>query len=328
MSRGHKANGKKGITFNFQTHVKDSDPIRLPCGKCVGCRLERSRQWAVRCHHESSDYPDNCFLTLTYSDDHLPSDHSLDKDALSSFIKRLRRHVEYRDQKHREKLKDDLKLTQEQLDQIPKHKIKFFGCGEYGQDQELLQQGIEALGRPHYHAIIFNYDFPDKEFFGKSDSGENIYISPTLDKLWGKGHAVIGDVTFESSAYVARYCVKKINGDMAYDHYQKLDEETGEVHLLEPEYMRCSKGIGENFTKKYTNDMAKGYITVNGVKQGLPKYYQKKFEELDPVYFSEYKEQKAEHCIDPYDFHHYDERLPVMEKIKQKKVKTLIRKVN
>jgi hypothetical protein len=66
-------------------------PLQLPCGQCVGCKLERSRQWAVRCMHEASLYENNCFVTLTLDDDHLPSDGSLDKDIFQRFMKRLRK---------------------------------------------------------------------------------------------------------------------------------------------------------------------------------------------------------------------------------------------
>ena len=151
----------------------------VPCGQCIGCRLERSRQWAIRCVHEASLHTDNCFITLTYSPDCLPSDGSLNHDDFQKFFKRLRKHI------------------------APK-KIRYYMCGEYGED---LQQPSK-LGRPHFHACLFGLDFDDKQLYIVRDDVK-LYTSATLEKIWGKGFVTIGDVTFESAAYVARYIAKK-----------------------------------------------------------------------------------------------------------------------
>lgn len=66
-------------------------PIEIPCGQCIGCRLERSRQWAMRCVHEASLHDDNCFVTLTYNDQHIPSDAGLRHRDYQLFMKRLRK---------------------------------------------------------------------------------------------------------------------------------------------------------------------------------------------------------------------------------------------
>jgi len=91
--RGSKLNpatGKRPIVFRASEAYLDM-PMTLPCGQCIGCRLERSRQWAIRSVHEASLYDSNCFVTLTYSDSHLPRDCSLDPDAVPLFMKRLRK---------------------------------------------------------------------------------------------------------------------------------------------------------------------------------------------------------------------------------------------
>ena len=129
------ASGKKELHFRSYTAERAqkafelgvphdySNIVKLPCGRCMGCRLERARQWAMRCVHESFLYEKNCFLTLTYADDHLPSDGSVNRRVLQLFLKRLRR-------------------------AYPDAVIRYFGCGEYG----------EELGRPHYHLCIFFFD--------------------------------------------------------------------------------------------------------------------------------------------------------------------------
>mgnify|MGYP001506359224 CR=1 FL=1 len=143
--------------------------------------IARSRDWAVRCVHESKLYDENCFLTLTYHNRFLPPDGSLCRSHLTKFFKRLRSRID--------------------------RPVRYFACGEYG----------EAFLRPHYHVILFNYNFDDKCLY---KSGKfPLYTSDMLTSLWPYGHSVVSGFSFESAAYTARYCVKKINGNDAADHY-------------------------------------------------------------------------------------------------------------
>lgn len=221
-------------------------PVSVPCGQCIGCRLERSRQWAVRCMHESKLHEENCFITLTYDNEHLPKHGSLNLDDFQKFMKRLRKHF------------------------YPK-KIRFFHCGEYG----------EKKGRPHYHACLFGVDFNDKNLYNTTE-GKTYKSSDTLSKLWPFGKHVIGDVTFESAAYVARYITKKVTGEKALEHYTDIDMTTGEV-LAErkPEYVTMSrkKGIGYNWYKKFKDDVfPSDEMIVRGKITKPPKYYDGLFE--------------------------------------------------
>lgn len=173
--------GKRSIVFSTVDGYKDK-PLQVPCGTCVGCKLERARQWALRCMHEAKMHEETCFITLTYNDENLPPNGSLVPEHFVNFMKRLR--FKYGEG------------------------IRFFHCGEYG----------ERLGRPHHHAILFGLDFPDKR--SHSASGDNIlYTSESLDKLWGYGFCSIGACTFESAGYVARYTLKKVVGPGAAAHY-------------------------------------------------------------------------------------------------------------
>lgn len=233
----HKRSGEhKAIVFNDPC---DSafERLQLPCGQCIGCRLERSRQWALRCVHESSLYDNNCFLTLTYNDEHLPCNGSLNVEDFQLFMKRLRK-------------------------SIAPDKVRFFQCGEYG----------ETYGRPHHHCLLFGYEFEDKEIIGRTLDGNFVYRSPRLDNLWGKGFCSIGAVTFESAAYVARYVLKKVNGDQAEDHYQGR----------KPEYITMSRrpGIGADWFAQFETDCyPKDFITIrDGLKCHPPKYYDKLYE--------------------------------------------------
>lgn len=230
--------------------------LEIPCGQCVGCRLERSRQWAMRCVHEAQMHENNCFITLTYDDDHLPVNGSLNKKHYQDFMKRLRKY-------------------------LGDQKVRYFHCGEYG----------EKYLRPHYHAIIFGYDFPDKEAYSQRNGNIN-YTSKTLTRLWSNGLAVIGDVTFESAAYVARYVMKKRTGEDAKAHYTRVIEDTGQVVQVEPEYTTMSRrpGIGSAWYEKFKSDAyPKDFITLNGKKMRPPKAYDNTFEVEDPEGFEKMK---------------------------------------
>ena len=120
--------------------------VTVPCGRCTSCRLEHSRQWAVRCMHEAQMHEGNSFITLTYAPEHLHEDYSVHKKELQKFFKRLRKNTGI--------------------------KLRYFACGEYGDENR----------RPHYHAIIFGYDFPDKQLYTKTRTGDLLYRSPLLEK--------------------------------------------------------------------------------------------------------------------------------------------------
>lgn len=145
----------------------------VPCRVCIECRLNYTKEWAVRIVNEASLYNNNCFLTLTYNDVNLPTDNNVHKRDLQLFVKRLRKH-------------------------LPTTKIRYFGCGEYG----------GKFGRPHYHIIIFNW-YPSDSYFDKSCDKMR---SPTLEKLWPFGFTSVGDVNFNSARYVASYIVKQHRG--------------------------------------------------------------------------------------------------------------------
>ncbi len=157
-----------GFGITFKKSESNGQKIDIACGQCIGCRLDKSREWAIRCVHEAQMNEDNCFITLTYNEKNLPHDGSLDKTHFQKFMKKLRKTTD--------------------------NKIRYYHCGEYG----------ENLQRPHYHACLFGHDFADKEFFQNSN-GNDLYISKQLDKTWNKGFATIGNMTFETAAYTARY---------------------------------------------------------------------------------------------------------------------------
>lgn len=233
--------GKRSITFNAKHGYSDLK-IDIPCGSCIGCRLEKSRQWAVRIMHEVQMHEHNSWITLTYDNKNLPMDDSLKVEHFQKFMKLLREDVV----QDRRKKRKDLAYQRRYLSSTESN-IRYFHCGEYG----------DNFGRPHYHACLFNVDFADKVHH-KTVNGIPHYRSATLEKLWPKGISMIGQITFESAAYVARYTTKKVTGKNAYFHYNLVDPLTGEI-LAErkPEYATMSRrpGIGKKWYEKYKTDV-------------------------------------------------------------------------
>lgn len=291
-SKQVNASGKRSIVFTPADGYTDL-PVQIPCGQCVGCRLERSRQWAIRCIHEASLYEDNCFITLTYSPDHLPEGGTLVKAHYQKFMKRLRK-------------------------MFPGRTIRYFHCGEYG-DQN---------ARPHYHACLFNFDFSDKQLWKQRD-GIRLYTSPTLEKLWPYGFSTIGDVTFESAAYVARYIMKKVTGKNAASHYQSVDADTGEVTPIISEYVTMSRrpGIAAKWFEKYSSDVyPSDFIVVNGKKMKPPKFYDTLLERMHEDAYTDIKTARILQSKMHSD-NQTPERLHVREQVKLSKIKSLKRTV-
>lgn len=148
---------------------------------------------------------------------------------------------------------------------------RFFMCGEYG----------ETTFRPHFHALLFGRSFSDRQRIG-----DDLFRSPTLESLWQFGFSSVGDVTYQSAAYVASYALKKLSGDAAGKRYSRVDQCTGEVVYVEPEFGRMSlkPGIGYSWFEKYYRDvfMARDGVVMNGKVVPAPRYYMDKLEDIDP----------------------------------------------
>lgn len=237
--------------------------IELPCGQCIGCRLERTRQWAVRCVHEAQLHGvNNAFITLTYDKEHLKSP-SLDYRDFQLFMKRLRKDCA-----------------------VP---VRFFMCGEYGDKNR----------RPHFHACIFGWRFNDRKYWSKGLSGTINYRSAQLEKLWPFGQSLVGDVTYGSAQYIASYIVKKVNGDRAAEHYRYIDDD-GVIHQLTPEFchMSLKPGIGALWYQKYASQLEDfDHVVVAGRPQKPPKYYDKLRRRADRVSMQDAKDQREHKAL-------------------------------
>lgn len=236
-------------------------PLKLRCGQCIGCRVSRSEDWATRCVHESKQYDSSVFLTLTFDDGKCRVPDSIYHYPFQKFMKRLRKSVEC---VHIDV--DGFASGARKFRTVVRPRISYFMCGEYG----------ENFGRPHYHALVFGVDFPDKVLFRQSPE---LFRSAELERLWPFGFSSIGAVTFESAQYVAGYIVGRKTGKDAEDHYYRLRPATGELVPVEPEYghMSLRPAIGAGFIEKFTSDVyTQDVCVVNGVKRKPPKFYDKK----------------------------------------------------
>ena len=240
--------------------------IGVPCGKCIGCRLDYSRTWADRMLAEASLYDSNLFLTLTYDNDHLPPKkedspiHSLCKRDIQLFMKRLRK-------------------------EFPDQRIRFFAAGEYG----------PSSMRPHYHLILFNCVLPDLKFLRLSEIGHPYFVSETIDKLWNKGFHLIGKANWDTFAYTARYVVKKQKG---------ANSSVYEKYNFEPEFSTMSRkpGIGRDFYDEHKEELyAYGefhFPTRDGDHTIKPcKYYDNLFDIEYPDIMTDIKQTRQDAVI-------------------------------
>lgn len=260
--------GKRPLVFDENKGLPFSK-LQVPCGRCIGCRLDRSASSAVRGYHELMTCGEqNCFfLTLTYDNEHLPINNSICTRDLQLFWKRLRKSTGA--------------------------KFKYIACAEYG----------AKFSRPHYHACVFGFRLPDEDFAKPpvapaSHSGFPNFQSDVVRKCWPLGLHVINNVSFNSVAYVARYILKKTLGDGESGY---IDED-GVYREKEKSYW--SAGIGLRYFEKYWSDFySLGACQVEktnrlgeSVKKSfpIPRYYDKKLEERDPAFFASVKEHRVQ----------------------------------
>jgi len=237
---------KLGGGFTTSAQYSNGNPMTVPCGRCIGCRLDHGRMWAIRMVHEGRYHENTCFITLTYSDEHLPQGQTLVKSDAQKFLKRLRK---------------------------AGHKFRYYLCGEYG----------TATLRPHYHAIMFGYR-PDDLKMHKQGDGHNTYTSSKLENHWGLGFTTVGELTPETCAYTARYVTKKISGPPAETHYQRLNPSTGEISQVIPEFSLMSRrpGIGHDYYLEHGERMFEHDNVVHQRNLApVPAYYDKLLAKTD-----------------------------------------------
>lgn len=274
--------------------------------------------------HEKQMHKHNSYITLTQDDKHLAGRYSLDHYDFQCFMKRLRKACSA----DNDKLLADADLTNyknainaisSSNNRLPSGgQIKYYMCGEYG----------PLHGRPHFHALLFGIDFQDKILYKQTLSGSKLYTSKTLQKLWPNGFSSVGELTFESAAYVARYIMTKRTGDENKKNYEILDLATGEIYIRKKEYNTMSRrpGIGSSWLTKYANDVyTTGKVILRGHQHNPPRYYDKIYKKIDAAAVEEFQYQRMAESLAHYE-HQTPERLAVQETVSLARTKRLTRK--
>ena len=241
LSDGSVGQFRQADKWSLNREIEGQEQV--PCGRCVGCRIDNKRSWAIRAMHEASLSPDNCFITLTYDDDHVPEGHTLRKTDFQKFLKRMR----YR-----------------------YGSFSYMLVGEYG----------PTTLRPHAHALIFGLDFSEGP--GEEDLESGHWSSEMVSKCWKFGYNSVGTFTEERAAYVAGYCLKKLSGSRDRKERERIDPDTGEVWHVDPEFFLMSRNpaIGKRWFEKYHADCFPSDFVIdhNGNKAPVPPYYETLYE--------------------------------------------------
>lgn len=280
--------------FSPTRSYQGAKAFSLPCGQCVGCRLDKRESWAVRILHEASLYDANCFVTWTYADEFLPADGSLSIAEVQKAFKRLRHEV---------------------------GSCRNVTCGEYG----------SLNARPHYHSILFGHDFRSERYPWKRSEVGVLFRVPTLEKVWPYGHVLVGEVTRESAGYVAGYVRKKLNGERGAEALKRrvVDPATGEVRewKVAPEFFIMSRrpGIGAGWFERFKCDaFPSDFLIVDGKKVSVPRYYLAKLAELERAAIVAERKRKALKHAD----NNRDSRLLVRNEVGELKARRLVRSLD
>lgn len=304
-------NGNKFIALDGKSGLPQdiiTDFIEIPCGKCIGCRLSYSREWANRCMLEASYHKSSYFVTLTYDNEHLHGVNHIDLDTGEFFENAMFTLC-----------KSDLQKFMKRLRFNTGQDIRYYSAGEYG----------SATYRPHYHLIIFGLYLDDLKIMKTNFRGDLFYTSETIAKAWPFGFHLVSDVSWDTCAYTARYVMKKRKGQDAY-LYEKLG--------IEPEFctMSLKPGIGklyyeDNKDHIYTFDSISISSGKSAIKFKPPRYFDRLYDIEYPEKFSVLKERrkligdslnKIRSRLTDLEYLDY---LAVAEESKQNKIKALRR---
>lgn len=246
LSASYDHEGK--ITFSKKEASNQFVGFKLPCGKCLACRLNKARDKAIRAVHEAKMHEQNIFLTLTYNDENLKSP-KLDYRDFELFMKRLREH------ESRNSLESDY--------------ISFMVTGEYG----------DRTKRPHWHALLFNYSPDDGKLKYTTDLDHEVFTSEKLRRIWKKGNIEYGSVTMESAGYVARYAAKKLS------HGRDGSHDYEPIHNTSKKRAIGRSWIEKYYQHTFDNGFV---VLPNGQTAQIPRYYVDWVKKNKPEVFRKY----------------------------------------
>lgn len=288
----------KTIAWSEKTRSKEYSPFTIPCGKCISCRLDYARSWAVRAINEASTHEKNIFLTLTFSDENI-GNNTLDYSHFQKFIRSLRDY---------------------QRDNNLQTEIGYLTIGEYGTKTK----------RMHWHSCLFNYEPEDKEFLYTSDSGHKVYTSKILQEIWGYGKIEFGSVTTDSASYCARYSLKKLT------HSQEFNEKFKPIFRTSKKYAIGKNWLEKNY-KDVIKINSVLILQEDGkvIKFSIPRYYKKwllknrpteyvlnsQIHEQNQIFLENLKIEEINHIINNWNNPLTKKRSEVKDDIKQYNIK-------
>lgn len=303
----------------------------IPCRRCNECKINYAQEWSIRCYHEFQVRKIGCFLTLTIDSNKckLFLDDAKKMKRYCKGCKKGSRYFKYPPDYTLLKgwFLDELKRIRDVLLKRYCVKVRYFGCGEYG----------ELDDRPHYHLLLFGYNFMDRVYWKKSSKGIDTYLSEELSDLWPYGIAMIEEINYRACMYVAKYVTKKLkyyDDQVAFENYYGREPEfifmskgncqsnrciylddiiknckglNSLRNLNNPYCKYCEKtrgGLGYDWFLRYKDDvLKKGYITINGIKYDIPSYYLDILKLTDREKYDSFKLQKLIRMRDEYEEH-------------------------
>lgn len=272
--------GKLKFTPDESTYGRDIT-MTVSCRKCMGCRLDQARDWAVRMYHEAQLHEENSFVTLTYNDANLPRYGSLQYADVQKFLKRLRKQGS---------------------------NFRYYCAPEYG----------DGTGRPHYHLCLFGEAFTEDRYQWNKRGERWYYRSPTLEKAWPYGFCDLSDFSYGAAQYVSKYVTKKRTGDQAIERYSKIDPETGELVHIEHEQARMSlnPAIGFNWFAKYYKELFPAdSVVIDGKHKPMPEYYDKLWKTICPTGMEFIKRQRRKDAAKRDNSREYQDKREAFHKV-------------
>lgn len=254
---------KKVSTYKKQFDI--TREIALPCGWCVGCRLDNARMWSLRMMHELR-YSTNChFITLTYADKYLPDHADLKYEHLRDFFKRAR-HL------FQGELSPTSRRPTRHVVTPSSPAFRYFACGEYG----------DKTMRPHYHFCAYDFKIPDLRFFKQTKTGP-YFISQALADCWQHGHVITCPLDWASAQYVSGYVTKKMNVHEGVRLISPANEdEEAEYYTIQRAFQ--SKGLGLRWYQEHQKEVwdLDACLYSNKYLTKVPRYYFKQLQDTDP----------------------------------------------
>lgn len=296
-------NGKK--EFRIACNIDPPTALRMypgsvviPCGHCIGCRLDYSRAWADRMMLElESNDNKGVFLTLTYEcrnvvdrlGDNVCECNRLDLKNTKEcpFHDECLEECRLHGSLYKRHVQLFMKSLRKEFDKTGT-KLRMYAVGEYG--------SLENSHRPHYHIILFGIsldDLPDKIPIGFNELRQEVYTTDIIARYWPHGFISVGDVSWKSCAYVSRYVTKKAldpNNDLVIEMLDK-----------NPMFSLMSRkpGLGANYLNSHPDCLDYISIPVYGDKKvSIPKYFLSKLELTDADKYRKMMDERREFASD------------------------------